>query len=96
MSYLFRQNFKALIVLLVMMSTFVASVSHAQHYEIDIKQVETLDCKLCQHNLDDNKTELSVNEQVTTQFFIKSPCKESFVQRFQFYVIPALRAPPTN
>ena len=78
------------------MSFSFASFSHAMHYDIESQQVETLDCKLCQHNLDDNNNELAVNEYFAVHFNVKSVLNKPYVQHFQFYVTPALRAPPTN
>ena len=88
--------FLRLITLFVLMNFSFASFSHALHIDVESQQVETLDCKLCQHNLDDNKNELAVNEQDTVPFIVKSSLTKPFVHHYQFYVTPALRAPPIN
>ncbi|MDO6444720.1 hypothetical protein Q4493_02920 [Colwellia sp. 1_MG-2023] len=75
----------------------MASFSHVVHSgDVGSQQVESLDCKLCQHNLDNNKNELTVIEEFTVQFFISSPLKSSLLEYHQFFLIPALRAPPIN
>ena len=88
--------FLRLITLFVLMSFSFASFSHAMHFDAKSQQVDTLDCKLCQHNLDDNNNELVVSEHSAGQFTVKLLLNKPYVQHFQFYVTPALRAPPIN
>jgi hypothetical protein len=96
-TYLHNNTLLRLITLFVLMSFSLASFSHAVHSDnVDSQQVESLDCKLCQHNLDDNNNELTVHEEFTVQFFVTSPLKSSLLGYHQFYIIPALRAPPVN
>ncbi|MDT0603322.1 hypothetical protein [Thalassotalea castellviae] len=75
----------------------MASFSHAVHSnEVDSQQVESLDCKLCQHNLDDNNNKLAVIEEFSVQFFVISSSKKSYIPDYKYFVTPALRAPPIN
>jgi hypothetical protein len=85
-----------LITLIVLLSFSLASFSHVMHIDVDSQQTETLDCKLCQNNLDDNENQLLVNEKTTVQFTVTPSLNKSFIRYFQLYITPALRAPPIN
>ena len=92
-----RNNaFVRLITLIVLMSFSFANFSHTLHSDVESQQVETLDCKLCQQNFDDSKNELFVTESFIVQFVEVSTLKSSLLGYHQFYIIPALRAPPVN
>jgi hypothetical protein len=90
----FSQSRQSIISLLIMSAFLCAMLSHSSHGELIPDNVELQQCKLCQHNIDTPKNNITLklvnvsNYQQSTQTLI-------IVNRYTpFYLIPQLRAPP--
>ena len=90
----FSPSRQSIISLLIMSAFLCATLSHSSHGELTSDNIELKQCKLCQHNIDTPKNNITLkwinvsNYQQFTQTLI-------IVNHYTpFYLIPQLRAPP--
>ena len=80
--------------LLLVVSTLLTVVAHGAHADVVDAHLESIDCKLCQHNIDVETPTLQVAKEQAYSFGCIQPRFNIHARLSCSVVLPPLRAPP--
>jgi len=80
--------------ILLVVSTFLTVVAHGTHADVLDSHLESIDCKLCQHNIDIDTPKLQVAFAQRYIFEGVQQTKLSNARATSSVKLPPLRAPP--
>jgi len=95
-SQLFSQSRQSIISLLILSAFLCTTLSHSAHSQVIPDNVELQQCKLCQHNIDTPKNNITLKLVNVTSY--EEPVQKLIIpsRHLSLYLIPQLRAPPFN
>ena len=95
-SQLLSQSRQSIISLLILCAFLCTTLSHSSHSELIPDNAELQQCKLCQHNIDTPKNNITLKLVNVSSY--EAPVQTLVIpsRRSSPYLIPQLRAPPAQ